>query len=64
MIIAGALNFRVAASRFENLAREMIPWIKENKNLKSERDAANFRLTLFLRKIWFLLIELKEPVKF
>ena len=39
VIIAGSLNFKLAASRFVNVTQEVINVIEENRILKSIKDA-------------------------
>ena len=50
-IIAGTLNFKIAASRFVNNSGEVINPIEENSIAKGTKDATEFGGTLFERKI-------------
>ena len=51
MSIAGALNFKMAASRFVNLSDEVINAIGENSIAKGSKDATEFGKTPLKRKI-------------
>ena len=51
VIIAGMINFKIAASRFVNVTQGVINEIKENIVLKSTKDTSKFGVTLFKRKI-------------
>ena len=51
MIVAGALNLKLAALNIFNISEEAIKFIEENSIVKSTKDAPEFGKTLFKRKI-------------
>ena len=51
VIIAGMINFKIAASRFVHVTQGVINEIKENIVLKGTNDTSKFGVTLFKRKI-------------
>lgn len=51
LITTGALNFKMAAPRFDNVAEKGIIAMKENSNLKSKKDAAEIAVKLLRGKI-------------
>ena len=48
--MAGALNFKMADSRFVNVTEEGINAIEENTILKSSKDVFKFGVTLFMKR--------------
>lgn len=51
LIIAGALNLKMAGLHFVNVSEEVIDIIVENSIVKSTKCATEFGKTLFKRKI-------------
>ena len=52
VIMAGALNFKMAALRFLNVTEEMINIIRKIKFPRTKKNTTNFGVILFKRKTW------------
>ena len=63
MIIAGWVNFKLAALPFVHDSEEAIKGIVEKSIAKSSKDANEFGRALFKKYIKFLLIDFKKPFK-
>ena len=51
LYLAGALNFKMTASRLVNVTQEVINAIGKNTTRKSTKDATKIGVTIFKRKI-------------
>ena len=63
MIIAGALNFKMAASRFVSVTRKRWTRWKKIPFQRAQKNATGFGGPLYKRKIWSCLTELNKTAK-
>ena len=57
MIVAGALNLKMAALNFFNISEEAIKVIEENSTVKSTKDAPEFGKKHFLKEKYEVLAD-------